>query len=98
MKEFLKKAKGFLRKSIFWLGADGMLHILVNMVIILSCVVWGSQLIGNIIAIAISIAKEVYDLIGARKENIEWKVCLKWSLHDLVCDIIGLLVANIICI
>ena len=76
-------------KSLYnWLSTDGLLHIsFSSMIIIFSfpLIKWWS--IG--LAILVGIAKEVYDILVKKSDP-------KLSIHDLICDCIGIVMTVII--
>ena len=84
MKKILELIKGIYN----WLNTDGLLHIsFTSMIITFSypLIRWWS--VG--LAVLVGIAKEVYDIF-VKKSNP------KLSIHDLICDCIGISITVIL--
>ena len=92
MKEFFKKIWGWIRK-------DGLLHIGVSAVLVILFSLMLLSLgytdpgtlygVSAVLTFLAGLGKEVYDSIK-KKEFIEW--------HDLICDLIGIVIGEIIII
>lgn len=88
MKKILELIKNFYN----WLNTDGLLHILVSSLILISLYILNIKFyICLIITICIGLLKEVYDLIKKKND-------IKQSLHDIICDLIGIVISAIIII
>lgn len=74
-----------LKQLYNWVASDGLLHILINVVIMLTFTlilnVWWALLI----SISVSLIKEGIDCF-IRKSNNKQQV-----IHDLICDAVGIL-------
>ena len=84
MKKILELIKSFYN----WLNTDGLLHISFSSMIItfsFPLIKWWS--VG--LAVLIGIAKEVYDIIVKKSDP-------KLSIHDLICDFIGIIMTVIL--
>lgn len=84
----MKKFWEFIKNFNKWLNADGLLHIsITSMVITFSfpLIKWWS--VG--LAVLIGLAKEAYDIIMKKSEP-------KLSIHDLICDLIGIIITAIL--
>lgn len=80
-----------VRKVWNWIGIDGLLHFLVSAMIVQTvCLVLNTPILAVFIAIAIGIAKEVWDVF-IQKDNT-WKQ----AGHDIVCNLVGIVVATLI--
>ena len=88
----MKKIFELIKSLYNWLNTDGLLHLLVSFLILISLYILNIKFyICLIITICIGLLKEVYDLIK-KKNNI------KQSLHDIICDLIGITISVIIII
>ena len=79
-----------MKRLYNWIASDGLLHILASMAIML-CL---QPLVGTILAVCVAVllgaGKEIYD--GAiQKDNNGEQI-----LHDVVCDVIGIILAIIV--
>ena len=79
-----------MKKIYQWIATDGLLHILISMAIML-CL---QPLVGTILAVCVAVllgaGKEIYD--GAiQKDNNGEQI-----LHDVVCDVVGIILAIIV--
>lgn len=84
----MKKILVLLKSFYNWLNTDGLLHIsFTSMIIIFSfpLIKWWS--VG--LAVLVGIAKEVYDIIVKKSDP-------KLSIHDLICDCIGIIMTVVI--
>lgn len=76
----------FLKKIWGWVRTDGLLHIETSAMIVLAldavCPWW----IGNIVSATAGIGKEIWD--RTHGGSSEW--------HDIICDAIGIVIADII--
>ena len=84
MKKILELIKGFYN----WLNTDGLLHIsCLSMIIIFSfpLIKWWS--VG--LAVLVGLAKEAYDIHVKKSDP-------KLSIHDLICDCIGIIMTVVI--
>ena len=84
MKKIMELIKGLYN----WLNTDGLLHISVTSMIItfsFPIIMWWS--VG--LAVLVGIAKEVYDIIVKKSDP-------KLSIHDLICDCIGIIMTVIL--
>lgn len=84
MKKILELIKSFYN----WLNTDGLLHISFSSMIItfsFPLIKWWS--VG--LAVLVGIAKEVYDILVKKSDP-------KLSIHDLICDCIGIIMTVIL--
>ena len=84
MKKILELIKSFYK----WLNTDGLLHIsFISMVITFSfpLIKWWS--VG--LAALVGLAKEAYDILVKKSDP-------KLSIHDLICDCIGIVMTIIL--
>lgn len=84
----MKKFWEFIKNFNKWLNADGLLHIsFTSMVITFSfpLIKWWS--VG--LAVLVGLAKEAYDILVKKSEP-------KLSIHDLICDLIGIIITVIL--
>lgn len=84
----MKKFWEFIKNFNKWLNADGLLHIsITSMVITFSfpLIKWWS--VG--LAVLVGLAKEAYDILVKKSEP-------KLSIHDLICDLIGIIITVIL--
>ena len=84
MKKILELIKGLYN----WLNTDGLLHIsITSMIIIFSfpLIKWWS--VG--LAVLVGLAKEAYDILVKKSDP-------KLSIHDLICDCIGIVMTIIL--
>ena len=84
MKKILELIKSFYN----WLNTDGLLHISFSFMIIIfsfPLIKWWS--VG--LAVLVGIAKEIYDIIVKKSDP-------KLSIHDLICDCIGIIMTVIL--
>lgn len=84
----MKKILELIKSCYNWLNTDGLLHIsFSSMVITFSfpLIKWWS--VG--LAVLVGIAKEVYDILVKKSD---WRL----SIHDLICDFIGIVMTVII--
>ena len=73
--EFIKNVKG-------WVATDGLLHFMFSALLILIAfpiIKWW----GLLFALLIGVLKEVYDIAVKKSDP-------KLSIHDLICDIVGI--------
>ena len=83
MKKILELINGIYN----WLNTDGLLHIgFTSMIIILSFPLIKRWSVG--LAIIVGLAKEAYDILVKKSDP-------KLSIHDLICDCIGIIMAVI---
>ena len=84
MKKFLELIKNFYN----WLNTDGLLHIsFTSMIITFSFLLIRWWSVG--LAVLVGIAKEVYDILVKKSDP-------KLSIHDLICDCIGIIMTVIL--
>ena len=81
MKRFWQWLQETVRKIMSWLRADGIQHLAVSALIVVAFGWIRPMWIAPVIALAIGIAKEVYDYVSG-KGTAEW--------HDIVCDLLGI--------
>ena len=84
----MKKIFELIKSLYNWLNTDGLLHIsFTSMVIIFSfpLIKWWS--VG--LAIVVGLAKEAYDILVKKSDP-------KLSIHDLICDCIGIIMTIIL--
>ena len=84
MKKILELIKGLYN----WLNTDGLLHIsFTSMIITFSfpLIRWWS--VG--LAVLVGLAKEAYDILVKKSDA-------KLSIHDLICDYIGIIITVIL--
>lgn len=76
-----------MKKIIYYIGTDGLLHITCSAVIVLECRRWGlPRWAAGCIALAAGAGKEIYDKVSG-KGTPSWK--------DIVYDLTGILIAMI---
>ena len=78
-----------LNKLIKWVAIDGLLHILVCYSIMLALTPMIGGLLAMLIAMVVSAVKEAYDYYIQKNNNREQVI------HDVACDVIGMLSAII---
>ena len=67
------------------MGIDGLLHFLVSAMIVQTvCLVLKTPILAVVIAVIAGLSKEVWDVF-VQKDNT-----IKQSLHDVICNIIGI--------
>lgn len=84
----MKKFKVLIKSFYDWLNTDGLLHIsFTSMVITFSfpLIKWWS--VG--LAVLVGLAKEAYDILVKKSDP-------KLSIHDLICDLIGIILTAIL--
>lgn len=84
MKKILELIKGLYN----WLNTDGLLHISITSMIItfsFPLIMWWS--VG--LAVLVGLAKEAYDILAKKSDP-------KLSIHDLICDCIGIVMTAIL--
>lgn len=84
----MKKILVLLKSFYNWLNTDGLLHIsFTSMVITFSfpLIKWWS--VG--LAVLVGLAKEAYDILVKKSDP-------KLSIHDLICDFIGIVMTVIL--
>lgn len=84
MKKIFELIKGFYN----WLNTDGLLHISITSMIItfsFPLIKWWS--VG--LAVLVGLAKEAYDILVKKSDP-------KLSIHDLICDCIGIVMTIIL--
>lgn len=84
MKKILELINGFY----YWLNTDGLLHISITSMIItfsFPFIRWWS--VG--FAVLVGLAKEAYDILVKKSDP-------KLSIHDLICDCIGIIITFIL--
>ena len=84
----MKKILELIKSLYNWLNTDGLLHISFSSMIItfsFPLIRWWS--IG--LAVLVGIAKEVYDIFVKKSDP-------KLSIHDLICDCIGIIMTVIL--
>lgn len=79
-----------LKQLYKWIANDGLLHILMCVVLMLSLQPIIGYLLALIITFFFSFYKEYYDS-EIQKDNNRKQV-----IHDLICDIIGVTIASLI--
>lgn len=79
-----------LKQLYKWIANDGLLHILICIVLMLSLQPIIGYLLSAIITFFFSSYKEYYDS-EIQKDNNKKQV-----IHDLICDIIGVIIASLI--
>lgn len=73
-----------------WIANDGLLHILVCIVIMLSLQPIIGYLLSLIITIIFSAIKEIYDYFIQKDNNINQ------VKHDIICNCIGIIISSFI--
>ena len=84
MKKILELINGFY----YWLNTDGLLHVSITSIIIafsFPLIMWWS--VG--LAVLVGLAKEAYDIIFKKSDP-------ELSIHDLICDCIGIIITVIL--
>ena len=84
MKNIMELIKGLYN----WLNTDGLLHISITSMIItfsFPLIMWWS--VG--LAVLVGFAKEAYDILAKKSDP-------KLSIHDLICDCIGIVMTAIL--
>lgn len=84
MKKILELINGLYN----WLNTDGLLHISITSMIItfsFPLIMWWS--VG--LAVLVGLAKEAYDILAKKSDP-------KLSIHDLICDCIGIVMTAIL--
>ena len=84
----MKKIMGLIKCIYNWLNTDGLLHIsFTSMIITFSfpIIMWWS--VG--LAVLVGLAKEAYDILVKKSDQ-------KLSIHDLICDCIGIVMTAIL--
>ena len=76
----------FIKKIWNWLRVDGLLHIETSALVVLATDAVAPWWVGNIVSATAGVAKEVYDRFNGG--SAEW--------HDIICDVIGIVIADII--
>ena len=84
--------RNILKKIFQWVNTDGLLHFLTCYALILTFFSIFNLQIGILLTIVIAILKEVYDIYIKKCNNY------KQALHDIVMDIIGVIMGVIIII
>lgn len=79
-----------LKQLYKWIANDGLLHILVSIVIILSCTPIIGYSLSLIITITFGGIKEVYDYFIQKDNNINQ------VKHDIICNSIGIIMSSFI--
>ena len=79
-----------MKKIYQWIASDGLLHILVSMVVILCLQPLVGATIAICVAVLLGVGKEIYDRYIQCDNNREQ------ILHDVVCDIVGIILAIIV--
>ena len=79
-----------MKKLYSWIASDGLLHILVSMVVVLCLQPVIGTTIAICVAVLLGVGKEIYDGLIERDNNGEQ------ILHDLVCDVVGIMMALIV--
>ena len=78
-------------KQIFkWIDNDGLLHILVSIALMLSCVPIVGYLLSLIITIIFGGIKEIYDYFIQKDNNINQ------VKHDAICNCIGIIISSFV--
>lgn len=87
LKEMLKDMKRFIKDIWNWIATDGLLHFLVcyAMVLTLAPIVGVWWTLGIVLLTAL--AKEGWDAFIEKDNNAQQ------VLHDLICDVVGILLA-----
>lgn len=73
-----------------WITNDGLLHILICMVLMLSFYLIIGYILSLLITIIFGLIKEIYDYFIQKDNNINQ---LK---HDVICNSIGIIISSII--
>lgn len=84
----MKKIWEFIKGVVNWINIDGALHFAFSALLILlsfPLIKWWSLLF----AFIVSVLKEVYDITVKKSD-------LKLSIHDLICDCIGIIMTVIL--
>lgn len=81
-----------LKQLYKWIANDGLLYILVSIVLMLSFQPIIGYLLSLIITIIFGLIKEIYDYFIQKDNN------LNQIKHDIICDILGILIGTIILI
>lgn len=82
MKKFLIKIELLISNSIAVLGADGLAHLLVCMMLIMVLAPLMNLWLAILIVLCVGIGKELYDKFTKKTE---------FSTKDLICDVIGII-------
>lgn len=75
-----------------WITNDGLLHILMCIVLMLSFYLIIGYFLSLLIVIIFGLIKEIYDYYIQKNNNKEQ------IKHDIICDILGILIGTIILI
>ena len=87
----MKKILEFIKNVKDWVATDGLLHIETSGIICLLLLLLGVNIPYSIsLSLIIGILKEVYDIF-IKKSNT-----YSQSLHDIICDIIGIAFSSIV--
>ena len=81
-----------IKQLLYWISTDGLLHMLVSMVMLLSCFYIFGYVYSIILTLMICIIKEFYDYFINKSNTI------KQISHDIICDLLGVLMATFILI
>lgn len=81
MKRFWEWLKNAAHAVMSWLRTDGIQHLAVCALIVVAFGWIRPMWIAPLIALAIGVAKEVYDYVSG-KGTAEW--------HDIICDLLGI--------
>lgn len=84
----MKKILEFINKGWAWIAIDGLLHFAFSALLILIAfpiIKWWSLLF----ALLVGVLKEVYDITVKKSDP-------KLSIHDLICDCIGIIMTIIL--
>ena len=82
MKKFLMKIESLVSNSIAVLGAEGLAHLLVCMMLTMVLVPLMNLWLAILIVLCVGIGKELYDKFAKNTE---------FSTKDLICDVIGII-------
>ena len=87
----MKKILEFIKNVKDWVAVDGLLHIETSGIICLLLLLLGVNILYSIsLSIIIGILKEIYDIF-IKKSNTYYQ-----SLHDIICDLIGIAFSSIV--
>lgn len=79
-----------LKQLCKWIENDGLLHILICIVLILSFYLIIGYVLSLFITIVFGLIKEIYDYFIQKDNN------LNQIKHDVICNIIGIIISSII--
>lgn len=87
----MKRIADFFKRIVNWIAADGLLHVETSFILTVIFALIVPIIYAALIALAIGFIKEAGDV---------WvKRCNNWNqaLHDIICDVAGVLLGVVIC-